>query len=191
MGPLGALVKVQNDILRSMDEGEVVLLLLLDLSAAFDTLDHHIMLQRLKSHFGIDGVVLKWIESYLTHRRQCVLIKDERSESKPLKYGVPQGSVLGPLLFTAYTAPLSDIADKHGLSVHMYADDTQPYISFKPGLDMQEEEAVSSLENCVTDIRKWMHANKLVLNDDKTVFLLMDRKAALDKVNVDSIKDTC
>ncbi len=137
-----ALLKVQNDILRCMDNGEVVLLLLSDLSAAFDTLDHHILLSRLKSQYGIDGVALKWIESYLTQRKQHVMINGEHSEPRVLKYGVPQGSVLGPLLFTNYTAPLSDIADKHGLTIHMYADDTQPYISFKPGVDTEEEVAV-------------------------------------------------
>ena len=115
----------------SMDKGEVTLLLL-DLSAAFDTLDHGILLERLESRFGIKGTALKWIESYLTDRHQSVLINGVRSDRKSLKYGVPQGSVLGPLLFTAYTSPLEDIAARYNLSIHMYADDTQPYISFKP-----------------------------------------------------------
>ncbi len=108
-----ALLCVQNDILMSMDKGEVTLLLLLDLSAAFDTLDHGILLKRLESRFGINGVALQWIKSYLTGRQQSVVINGVRSDDQALKYGVPQGSVLGPLLFTAYTAPLEDIADRH------------------------------------------------------------------------------
>ncbi len=183
-----ALLYVQNDILMSMDKGEVTLLLLLDLSAAFDTLDHSILLKRLESRFGINGMALKWIKSYLTGRQQSVVINGVRSEKQALKYGVPQGSVLGPLLFTAYTAPLEDIADKHNLKIHMYADDTQPYISFKPTVPMAEENAVTILEDCVNDIRHWMYTNKLVLNDEKTVFLLIGRKSCTDKVSLTSIK---
>ena len=101
-----ALIRVQNDILSAIDNNGCVILLLLDLSAAFDTVDHHILLTRLSCRFGIKGNALKWIKSYLSDRRQSVCVDNERSSSQDLSCGVPQGSVLGPILYLLYTAPL-------------------------------------------------------------------------------------
>ena len=106
-----ALLKVNSDILKVMDNQEVTCLVLLDLSAAFDMVVHKILLNWLESHFGIKGMAFQWIESYLTNWSQGVVIGDmnttgAKSESIILKFGVPQGSVLGPILFTPYTCPL-------------------------------------------------------------------------------------
>ncbi len=185
-----ALLRVQNDVYCAMDNDEVVLLLLLDLSAAFDTLDTEILLQRLENRYRITGTVLQWIRSYLTDRRQSVYIKGHSStgmsEPRHLKWGVPQGSVLGPVLFTAYTAPLGDLAAEHGVNMHCYADDTQPYLSFKPMVQMAEEMAVAKLTGFINDVRAWMLANKLKLNDDKTMFLLIGRPSKVKKVALSS-----
>ncbi len=181
-----ALLKVQNDLLRAMDKDEVALLLLLDLSAAFDTVGHDALLERLSARFGISGTALAWFDSYLKGRSQTVIINGVKSESHSLKWGVPQGSVLGPLLFTAYTSPLSDIAEKHDISIHLYADDTQPYLTFKPSISLAEEQAVSKLSSFIVELRQWMATNTLKLNDDKTVFLLIGRKAQVNKVSIDS-----
>jgi hypothetical protein len=107
----------------------VSVLALLDLSAAFDTLDHQIMLNRLETTFGITGTALKWLESYLIDRVQTTVVGDIKSKPKALQFGVPQGSVLGPFLFTLYTSTLSDIIKQHDMPYHLYADDTQLYLS--------------------------------------------------------------
>ena len=101
-----ALVKVANDILLNMNSQRVTLLVLLDLSAAFDTVDHGILLRRLNTTFGIRGKVLKWFSSYLLGRSQCILFDGVKSDSFDLRSGVPQGSCLGPLLFVVYASKL-------------------------------------------------------------------------------------
>ncbi len=165
-----ALVRVQNDILWACANGTLVLLILLDLSAAFDTIDHQILLQQLQS-LGITGTVLQWFKSYLSGRTQQVVVNKAKSETRELRYGVPQGSVLGPILFTLYTIPLGEIIRSHGLSYHLYADDTQIYMSFKQ-MDGALEGQKIKLEKCVEDIRQWMAVHKLKLNDSKTEFLI-------------------
>ncbi|KAK3789602.1 hypothetical protein RRG08_061654 [Elysia crispata] len=109
-----ALLRVANDILRYIDNKKYVLWILLDLSAAFDTMDHDILLARAHSRYGIDGKALYWLNAYLKDRTQTVSIDNNIATPSPLEYGVPQGSVLGPLLFTMYTAPVADIAERHG-----------------------------------------------------------------------------
>ena len=104
-----ALLRVPNDILKSIDDKQCVVLLLLDLSAAFDTVDHKILLHRPRSRFGIKGKALSWLQSYLTDRSQSVQIDGFTSSVRPLRFGVPPGSVLGPLLYLLYTAPLGDL----------------------------------------------------------------------------------
>ena len=168
-----ALLCVQNDLLQAVDTHGGAILVLLDLSAAFDTIDHHCLLHILESSFGIQGNVLAWFQSYLTGRTQTVHIKKCTSEPHELKYGVPQGSVLGPILFTIYTTPLGKLIRRHGLTFHLYADDTQLYLAFKPSEPSSIDNNISRLEKCVEDIRAWMKLNLLKLNDDKTEFLLI------------------
>ena len=101
--PESALLKVTNDVLMNMDKGHVSLLLLLDLSAAFDTVDHGILLQTLQRKLGVCGTALSWFKSYLEERSQRICLKETFSQPFDLKWGVPQCSCLGPLLFTIYT----------------------------------------------------------------------------------------
>lgn len=168
-----ALLRVQNDLLVAVDEHGGAILVLLDLSAAFDTIDHSTLLNLLHERFGIQGLALKWVKSYLSDREQCVQINGESSDKVKLSFGVPQGSVLGPILFTIYTTPLGDIVRKHGLTFHLYADDTQIYIAFKPTDVLSSEQAMTRIERCVEEIRSWMRMNFLKLNDDKTELLVI------------------
>ena len=132
-----ALLKVKCDILDAIDKKEVLCLVLLDLSTAFDTISHAKLLNCLKYRFGITDTVLNWIESYLTNHTQCVVITDEngsliRSKKKPLLQGVPQGSCLGSILFILFISPLGEIIRSHRLSFKVYADDSQNYLTFRP-----------------------------------------------------------
>ena len=124
-------------------------LLLLDLSAAFDTVNYSLLLSRLENSFGITETVVQWFQSYLTGRSQFVEINDTKSSVRDLIVGVPQGSVLGPILYLLYTAPRAEIIRSRGLVYHFYADDTQLYISFN---DCDVDAARLRVENCVEDI---------------------------------------
>ena len=168
-----ALLTITDDILLSFDRGDNVFLLLLDLSAAFDTVNHSLLLSRLENSFGITGTVLQWFHSYLTGRSQFVEINDTKSSVRDLTVGVPQGSVLGPILYLLCTAPLAEIIRSHGLVYHFYADDTQLYISFK---DCDVDAARLRVESCVEDICHWMDVNELKLNHDKTEIMLIYSK---------------
>ena len=159
-----ALVKVHNDIVSAIDSQSYVILLLLDLSAAFDTVDHKILLQRVSSCFGINGKTLCWFKSYLENRKQVVNLKGATSCSKDLRCGVPQGSVLGLILYVLYTSPLGDIVKSRGLSCHFYADHSQLYCSFKLH---DQVDSVQVIESCLNDSDAWMLANMLKLNRDK------------------------
>ncbi len=183
-----ALLLVKNDNLLAMASGEISLQILLDLSAAFDTIDHTILLRRLSERIGIRGDALAWFKSYLSNRCQYVIIEGDKSNPKPLNCGVPQGSVLGPILFSAYMSPLGDIIRKHDLSFHIYADDTQLYMSFKPKDQAEANEAVIKLEKCLVEIKEWMSVNKLKLNEDKTEFMIIGTRQQCQKVKIPHIE---
>lgn len=163
-------MRVTNDIRLALDRKQGTLLVLLDLSSAFDTIDHTVLLNRLRMRYGLRGPALQWMESYLQDRKQRVVIGQESSDYEELNTGVPQGSVLGPLLFSLYVQPVGDIIRRHGLQFHHYADDLQLMLTFE--LNAQSLlEAMRRLEACICDIREWMTSNYLKLNDGKTEFL--------------------
>ena len=163
-----ALLKVHNDLMLSVDSGSCALLVLLDLSAAFDTIDHNILLKRLDVEVGLQGTVLTWFRSYLTDRSFSVHLGNALSSSAPIKCGVPQGSILGPLLFSLYMLPLGSIFNRHNIRYHCYADDTQFYIPVAP----ENSCSLSNLFLCLSDIKNWMANNFLQLNENKTEVII-------------------
>ena len=167
-----ALIKVKNDIMFSLDANKCVLLVLLDLSAAFDTIDHNILISRLSQRICVKGPALSWFRSYLADWSTQVDIAGHLSEPIISQFGLPQGSVVGPVAYTVYTLPVGDIANHHNVSHHVYADDTQLYVSFDPKVPGDLDNAITRLQNCILDIKNWMTVNKLKLNDSKTEFFI-------------------
>jgi hypothetical protein len=181
-----ALIKIMNDLLLSLDDNKCVLLVMLDLSAAFDTIDHLILIKRMQNDFGITDKSKNWLQSYFNGRTQFVKINQETSKVIPLKSGLPQGSILGPFQFLPYTAPLFGIARRHNVTMHMYADDTQLYIPFD---DNEYDSAIAVMQDCIQDIRSWMNDNHLKLNDSKTEFLVIGQNKTYSNTHSITIGD--
>lgn len=168
-----ALTRVQNDILCTLDKQGVMVLVLLDLSAVFNTINHLVLPSRVESLLGISGSALRWFGSYLSNRKQAVNISGTKSSTQNLDCGVPQGSVLGPLLFLAYILPIGHLIRSFGLEMHGYADDTQIYLSLpRPSDHVSVSKNIAKLEKCLSDIHAWMSQNKLKLNAAKTEIML-------------------
>jgi len=157
--------KVFNDLLLTADADQMSALCLLDLTATFDTVDHELLLLRLERQFGLRGIVLAWFWWYLSGRTFRVMLRRPSFTSFAQS---PQGSVLGPLLFTVYVADLGAIADKHGVSLHAFSDDKQLYLHCRR---VDTASAAAQLERCIADVSRWMSANRLTLNTDKTELL--------------------
>ena len=168
--------KVYNDLLLAADEGQVSALCLLNLTAAFDTVDHELLLLRVERQFGLRGTVLQWFRSYLSGRSFRVLYGGSMSSIVYILCSVPQGSVLGPRLFILYSADLEDIAKEHCVTIHSFADDTQLYLHCSRN---DTTTTIARLEQCIVDINYWMSANRLKLNMDKTELLWAGMRRSL------------
>ena len=165
-----SLLRTTDAAYRTMDRGEATILVALDISVAFDMIVHSTLLRRLSNTFGVDDVALEWIESYLTGHDQFVKIDSATSQPTPCNCGVPQGSVLGPILFTVYTSPIAKVAEAHGVSQQQYADDTQWHVAVSK---LSLTTATRNLANCVTALHRWFAENGLALNPDKSEAMLV------------------
>ncbi len=168
-----ALARVHNDFCRTLDDQKAVFLVMLDLSAAFDTVDSSILLQRVEDEFGITGPAKEWLSSYLEDRSCNISVAGVLSRDIKLTYGLPQGSVIGPVGFVMYTHVIGRVLRHHNLSYHLYADDIQIYIAVDPNKPGDVACAIFKLTQCINDINSWMIMNKLKLNPDKTEFFVM------------------
>ena len=155
-----ALLKVQNDILCVIDDNKCVALLLLDMSSAFDTVDHRLLLDRLCNRFGFRGQVLKWFESYLHNRKQFLMNDGVKSDVKDLQFGVPQGSVYGPILFSLYISPLGDICKTSWTRVSPIHRRHPTYFAFRP-ITTEQQSSLARIEACVSHVDSWLVRNKL------------------------------
>jgi len=162
------MLRVMSDTLWSADAQKVTLLNLLDLSAAFDSVDHPLLLLRLQRNFGLTGQVLRWLTSFLNGRIQQIAYAGLVSATHTVFFGVPQGSVLGPLLFNLYTADIHLLVAAHGHVLHQYADDCQVYIATPAN---KTSSAVDRLTRCLNDVNAWLSTSRLRLNPAKTQIL--------------------
>ena len=180
-----ALLNIHNDILLNMAKGSVTALMLLDLSAAFDTIYHTILLDRLNVYYGISELVLDWFKSYLSGRTHLVKVGSTLSHPAALQYGVPQASVHGPILFSLYTNPISSIIHSHNsINYHIYAYDTQLYITLSPA---NFSHSMQKLKNYLNNIQNFMFTNKLKLNPDKTEFILIGSQKIVKNSSLTSL----
>uniref|UniRef100_A0A9J7ZGW8 Reverse transcriptase domain-containing protein n=1 Tax=Cyprinus carpio carpio TaxID=630221 RepID=A0A9J7ZGW8_CYPCA len=163
-----ALLSVTEALRLARAASKSSVLILLDLSAAFDTVNHQILLSTLRK-MGLSGTALQWFKSYLSDRSFMASWRGEVSKSQQLATGVPQGSVLGSLLFSIYMTSLGSVIQKHGFSYHCYADDTQLYFSFRP----DDPTVVACISACLSDISSWMNDHHLQLNLTKTELLVV------------------
>ena len=159
-----ALLKVHSEFTLNIDKGKVTALTLLDLSAAFDTIDHNILIECLSLWYGISGIILSWFSSYLTGRYQTIKIANCFLAALPTSCGVPQGLLSG-LCCSLSTSPLSTVIQSHNLDHHLYADDKQIYISLATP---DTNRSLNQLRDCLHEIFHWMADSKLKLNADIT-----------------------
>ena len=180
------LLSLNNDILKAFDGGECVILLLLDLSAAFDTVDHDRLLKILHEEIGLRGVALRWFESYLSNRRQAVKVNGKVSDYLGTSHGVPQGSVLGPILFNIYIRSFIRLLNEAGFVAHGYADDHQVLKLFS--IKFQYEAIRCSIPRILDIIAHWMKASFLKLNSSKSQVIIFTPQNQSSQIHIDQIK---
>ena len=159
-----ALISLTEKIKTTIDNKKIGCSVFIDLKKAFDTVNHSILLKKLE-HYGVRGVVLNWFCSYLKNRRQYVSVNGHTSKELKVTCGVPQGSVLGPILFLVYINDLPSVSKI--LTFYLFADDTNIYYESSNTFDLQRKMYIE-----LKKVKKWLDANRLALNIEKTKFVL-------------------
>ena len=137
---------------------------------------------------GLNGAALSWCYSYLSVRTQQISVQGALSNVFYLRYSVPQGSCLGPLLFKMYSSKIFDIVGHHLPQINCYTDDSKLYLSFNPSYAFSQDEAIRSMETCISDVQQWMTSDKLMLHDDKTEFIVIASRHLFKKAAVNTIR---
>ena len=178
-----SLVKLVNDILWAMEKQLVTVVVILDLSAAFNTVDHDLLLEVLEKQYGIIETARQWYTSYLKPRSFRVSIRGTTSKPRQLDYSVPQGSVQGTFLFIAYASTLALVVQPSVLELNRFADDHSICTTFKPSkLDHKEElDTIATIESTMLDIKSWMDQVHLKLNESKMEFTYFGWPSQLGK----------
>ena len=173
-----AMLLMVNDIQSFVEQRKVAAVLMLDLSAAFDTINHKILFDKLAGLYGIHGAVMDLLKSYLHGRTYSVIINGTKSGDKSLLCGVPQGSIIGPLLFILYIDDVTRMASKFNLKIHIYADDTTIYVGFNPINEVSS--SIRNINLCMVEVRRWMLRNFMKLNVEKTQILFCGKPEILE-----------
>ena len=176
-----AVVSVFNNIARSIDNNQISALVLLDMSAAFDTVDHAILMSVLEKRFGVQHEALRWFTSYSSNRTQSVYVGEDHTSPSTLHCGVPQGSVIGPAEYIVYTEELDSIIRPRKFDHHMYADDIQ-LLSVMSLAEVPQFR--SKIENCILAVRDWCSSRRLTLNPDKTELIWFASISNFEKVAI-------
>ena len=184
-----SLIKLVNDLLWAMEKQEVTAMTVLDLSVAFDTVDHDLLLAVLDQKFGVKGTALKWYEQYLKLRKFKIAINNTHSNEQTINYSVPQGSIQG---FNAYASTITEVIPPT-LELMGYADDHSIRKPFKPGNTKgnTESDTITIMEDSMFEVSKWMNEVRLKLNKSKTNFIYFGskyqlKKCTFDKININS-----
>lgn len=169
-----------------MENRHLTAFVAIDLSAAFDTVDHTVLFSVLQKRFGLCVDIVDWVRSYLTPRKMFVNVLGHKSQVKDLNFSVPQGSCLGPVLFNYYTSTLPLSIEDLNLDLSGYADDHGVYTSFVPNAQA-EFQALDRVERVLLSINEWMNSNRLKMNPSKTEFIVFGTPQQLAKAQCDSI----
>ena len=190
-----SMVKLVNDLLWSMERKEATAVAVIDLSAAFDMVNHNILIDLLHETFGIDDKALRWFQSYLENRFCKVKIGKDYSEKKSLDFSVPQGSCAGPVLYLSYAASISDVVsdvsdegDPRPLCIIGFADDHAMKKSFIPTLEDDEDPCIVSLQACLSRVKEWMDSMRLKMNEGKTEFIIIGSSHQIAKCSTTQLK---
>ena len=182
-----ALIKITNDCLWDMENQMVTAMIAIDLSAAFDTVDHEILLDVLNKKIGVHNIALKWFNDYLSYRSCKVSLHGVHSKEHKLPFSVPQGSVAGPVLYSAYASTLQNVVQSP-IKLYGFADDHTIRDSFMPDNIIDSETyVIATIESCITSIKHWMDGNRLKMNSAKTDFILIGSRQQLVKCKTTSI----